>query len=53
MTCIMCHKDFAEKDLDFVGRCLNCFREWVSGNTMGKTYMDLGIPWSNKTPPGA
>lgn len=44
MTCIMCKKEFEEKDLDFVGRCLQCFRDYVNG----KKDVDLGIPFSKK-----
>jgi hypothetical protein len=42
--CIMCHKEFEEKDLDFIGRCEPCFRAYLDIPSWDKP--DLGIPFT-------
>lgn len=27
--CVMCKQEFEEKDLDFLGRCLKCFKDYL------------------------
>lgn len=27
--CVMCKQDFEEKDLDFLGRCTPCFKQYL------------------------
>lgn len=34
--CVMCHKPFEEKDLDFLGRCTPCFHEYVQADKKPK-----------------
>jgi len=52
MECVMCRKEFDEKVLDWCGRCEPCFRAYVALKDTDKKP-NMGIPWSNKTPPGA
>ena len=28
--CVMCHVEFEEKDLDFLGRCEPCFKKYMT-----------------------
>lgn len=30
MECVMCKKEFDEKELDFLGRCEPCFRVYMA-----------------------
>lgn len=39
--CCMCHKQFEEKDLDFLERCEPCFKEYL---TMDKKP-NVGVPF--------
>jgi len=44
VNCIMCHNEFDEKDLDFVGRCFKCFKDYLS---LPKSKLpELGIPFT-------
>jgi hypothetical protein len=40
--CCMCHHEFEEKDLDFLGRCEGCFRRYLDM----KDKPDLGVPFT-------
>jgi DNA-directed RNA polymerase subunit RPC12/RpoP len=42
IKCVMCHNEFSEKELDFLGRCENCFRKYL---TM-EEKPNLGIPFT-------
>lgn len=52
MNCVMCKQEFNEKELDWCGRCEACFRKYMSIPD-GEKKPNMGVPWSNKTPPGA
>jgi len=43
-TCCMCHKEFNEKELDFLERCLECFRKYVMMKQEDKP--NLGVPFT-------
>jgi len=51
VICVMCQQYFAADKLDWCGRCPQCFRTYIEMDEDEKPNM--GIPWSNKTPPGA
>jgi hypothetical protein len=42
--CVMCYKEFEEKDLDFLGRCEPCFRKYL--NMPRDEKPNLGIPFT-------
>lgn len=44
--CIMCANEFPESELDFCGRCPDCFRTYVALSDDEKP--SLGVPWSKK-----
>jgi hypothetical protein len=41
--CVLCHKMFEEKDLDFLGRCEPCFKDWM--NTPEDQRPKIGKPF--------
>lgn len=50
-NCVMCYQQFEKIELDWCGRCESCFRKYLFLKDSEKPNM--GVPWSNKTPPGA
>jgi len=42
--CCMCHQEFEEKDLDFLERCIGCFRKYVNMASWEKP--NLGVPFT-------
>jgi len=45
-TCCMCKQEFKEEELDFLGRCPGCFRNYLELPDSSKP--DMGVPWSKK-----
>jgi DNA-directed RNA polymerase subunit RPC12/RpoP len=43
-NCVMCGKEFEEKDLDFLGRCEPCFKKFME--TPEDKRPKIGIPFS-------
>lgn len=44
--CVMCNKEFEEKELDFAGRCEPCFKAYVTAPDHLKPKLNL--PYSPK-----
>lgn len=42
--CVMCKKDFEAKDLDFLERCDECFKKFMT--TPESERPKLGVPYS-------
>lgn len=42
--CVMCNKEFEEKQLDFLGRCDDCFRKFM--DMPEDQRPKLGIPFT-------
>jgi hypothetical protein len=41
--CIMCHVEFNERDLDFLGRCEPCFHKWME--TPEDQRVKMSVPY--------
>ena len=44
MKCVMCKDEFNESDLDFLGRCMVCFRAYVTTPEAERPF--LGVPYT-------
>lgn len=44
MNCVMCHEEFGVADLDFLGRCMVCFRVYVTTPVEDRPH--LGVPYT-------
>jgi hypothetical protein len=44
MKCVMCKNEFEVKDLDFLERCEQCFKIWMT--TPEDERVKLGVPYT-------
>jgi len=44
MICVMCHEEFESDKLDFLGRCMVCFRVYLTTPEAERPF--LGTPFT-------